>query len=830
MKKIIAAVLSAVMLITAVFCVNFSAAAAVTSGNCGKGTLRPTSKATWSYNAATKTLTISGSGATHNYGVTTTNPAPWKEEKYNTEIKTIIVEEGITSIGTASFYSCTAVTSVSLPSTLTTISGGTADYGAFRDCTALENITLPSNLQTIEAMAFKGCTSLKSITFPDSLTSLGTAAFRDCTSLSTVTYGTGLTSTGVEAFYGAGVNKVNFSSTITTIDSYSFFNTKFVTVEIPDTVTNINIRAFANCSFMASATVYNANCSFNGIIGEDPFNGSSQSLTMRGHSPSTTQTYAQEKGYNFESIDECLHVNTTQNVTVAPTCTEPGLSVLVCDDCGVTLEETELPATGHIYELVEEEDASETDGHIYQYYTCTVCGAENKVIKHVSYIDGFYTNTVVKQGSCTTTGIERHTCNIEGCGESETVVIPRGTHTVEEYTVNKEPTCTEQGEKQGVCTVCGATDIQKIPATGHTNELVSTEVNADNGHTTETYQCSVCGAKTVTSVHDTWVEGYYTSTVITNATCTVDGLRRDVCNICGASQYVTIPASGEHDWYETDRTEPTCTATGRIKYACHNCNLTKNETIAAKGHNYEIISGESKEPTCTEDGLYKYKCTNKDCSSSKTETPPALGHTPADGSEIILKQPKCEVEGLGTATCARCGVTGDNYQYVIPALGHDYQDVMVDLADKPGHAISTPTCSRCQSTKPSETVHLEWIDSYYDRTVITEGSCTVAAVSRDTCKICGITRTNTTPAPGHKYEYQNTDADTGRLYYKCTTCGNEVNRTPAVVLAAWRIEYVNKTPDDTSVLNGYYLDTTNDGIINAKDYAIIQQASRIANK
>lgn len=813
MKKIIAAVLSVVIVVTAVFCMNLSVASAATSGTCGA----TGSTISWVYDTSTKTLTLAGKGTTKNYGVTTTNPAPWKE--YRGEITTLVIGEGITTIGTANFYNCTALASVSLPSTLTTIKGGMADYGAFRECTALENITLPSSLATIDAMAFKGCSALKSITFPNSLTSLGTAAFRECTALSTVTYGTGLVSTGVEAFYGSGVNKINFSSTITAVDNYSFFNTKLVTVEIPETITSIGTRAFANCTFMTTATVYNSQCSFNGIIGEDPFNGSSQSLTMRGHSFSTTQTYAEEKGYAFESIDECAHLNTTENIILAPTCTEIGKSATVCDDCGLTLTETELPATGHIYELVEENDASATDGHIYQYYTCTACSGEKTVINHVSYVQGFYTTTIIKQGSCTTTGIERHTCNIEGCGASENVVTPRGTHTVEEYTVTKEATCTTEGEKSGVCTACGATDIQKIPATGHTNELISTEANADNGHTYETYQCSVCQAKTVTSVHDTWVEGYYTSTVITNATCTVDGTRRDVCNICGASQYVTIPANGEHDWYETDRTQPTCTATGRIKYACHNCNLTKTENIPANGHNYVIDSANSTEPTCTTSGTYRYTCSNEGCSSSKTETINALGHSPVAESEIVITQPTCEADGSGTATCERCGATGENYQYVIPALGHDYVDVLVDIADKPGHAINTPTCSRCQATQPSETVHVEWIESYYDTTVITTGSCTVAATSRDTCKICGATRTNNVPAPGHDYYY--TGYDESGFGYKCRTCTNEITRGATTVKLLWNINYVNKSPKDSTVTNGYLFDLNNDKIINAKDYALL---------
>lgn len=817
MKKIISVILSAALIIASVFCVNLAVVNAATSGTCGA----TGSSVNWEYDSSTKTLTLTGTGATKNYGATAANRPPWYSVKG--EITTLVVGEGITTLGYLNFYGFSALTSVSLPQSLTTIGGNAAEYGAFRECTALQNITLPEGLTSIESMAFRGCTALKSITFPNSLTSLGTACFRDCTSLETVTFGTGLTSTGVETFYDSGVKKINFSSTITAVDGYSFFNTKLSTVEIPETVTSIGIRAFANCSFLLSATVYNANCDFGGIklinSGEDPFNGSSQELTMYGHALSTTQTYAEEKGYNFVSIDDCNHENTHEVITLEPTCTEPGKTTQVCDDCGFVVSETELPAKGHTYELTETDDESETDGHIYTFYKCSVCGEEKTEIEHVSYIEGFYDVTVIVEGSCTKTGLERHSCTVEGCGKSETVTQKAG-HTVESYTVITEPTCTEDGSEEGVCTVCGQTVTQSIPATGHTNELVSTEINEEDGHTYETYKCSVCAADTVNTIHNDWIDGNYTSTVITDPTCTVNGVQRDVCNICGESRLVSIPANGEHDWYETSRTEPTCTAVGKIYYACRNCDRTKSENIDSLGHDYVLDEANSVEATCTTAGYNRYKCSR--CSSATTETIAAKGHTPVEDSMVIVKEASCEETGLVTAVCSVCGA---DYELVEAALGHDYQDVIVPIEDKPGHAMSTPTCTRCQSTTAAEMIHQEWIEGYYTNSVVTEGSCTVARITKDTCTICNTTRNNTVMATGHDYSFTEIN-ESGSFVYTCSKCGGTVTRTPAEIRLLWNIRYVNKAPDDSTVLNGYYFDVNNDNIINAKDYAILNKAYR----
>ena len=72
---------------------------------------------------------------------------PWI--KYKNEITTVIVAEGIRSIGKCSFYECTNLTSITLPSTLRTINA----Y-AFYGCSGLTEITIPASTTTIRQYAF----------------------------------------------------------------------------------------------------------------------------------------------------------------------------------------------------------------------------------------------------------------------------------------------------------------------------------------------------------------------------------------------------------------------------------------------------------------------------------------------------------------------------------------------------------------------------------------------------------------------------------------------------------------------------------------------------
>ncbi|MBQ9808511.1 MAG: leucine-rich repeat domain-containing protein [Ruminococcus sp.] len=104
---------------------------------------------------------------------------PWYDIRNN--IKSVIIENGITDIGRNAFYTCTSLESVTIPDSVTSIG-----YRAFQRCTGLTSIEIPDSVTSIDDYAFEFCTGLTSITIPDSVTSIGTDAFYNCTNITDV--------------------------------------------------------------------------------------------------------------------------------------------------------------------------------------------------------------------------------------------------------------------------------------------------------------------------------------------------------------------------------------------------------------------------------------------------------------------------------------------------------------------------------------------------------------------------------------------------------------------------------------------------------------------
>lgn len=125
---------------------------------------------TYHYDERTHALTIEGNGIMYDYPDKYTTP--WY--KFGSSIYTIVIREGVRSVGAYNFAGLCNIMTVTIPATVTEI----GDY-AFYDCSDLNKVRFPSLLRSIGKRAFQSCSSLKSVTLPDNGLSVGEEAFEN---------------------------------------------------------------------------------------------------------------------------------------------------------------------------------------------------------------------------------------------------------------------------------------------------------------------------------------------------------------------------------------------------------------------------------------------------------------------------------------------------------------------------------------------------------------------------------------------------------------------------------------------------------------------------
>ena len=193
---------------------------------------------TWS--VANGVLTISGTGDMYNYSCDYV--APWYYEKDS--ITSIVVEDGITSIGKFAFMMLENVTSVSLPDTLTSINSH-----AFNGCSGLTSIEIPSGITTITTYSFAECTGLETVILSENVTSLEHGAFYDCTSLVSIDLSNITTLGGYEFYNCTSLTEANLISLEDSeLEGTFMYCTALESVTIPTTVTEIDEYAFGYCT------------------------------------------------------------------------------------------------------------------------------------------------------------------------------------------------------------------------------------------------------------------------------------------------------------------------------------------------------------------------------------------------------------------------------------------------------------------------------------------------------------------------------------------------------------------------------------------------------
>jgi hypothetical protein len=190
---------------------------------------------------------------------------PWSS--YSSNIKTLVIQQGVTTIGDGAFYNCRDLTSVTIGNSVTTI--GT---DAFSGCSGLTSVTIGNSVTTIGDDAFYYCSGLTSVTIPNSVTSIGDYAFYYCSGLTSVTIGNSVTSIRSSAFYGcSGLTSITVDGSNTAYSSNNgvLFNKNQTTLircpegktgsyTIPNSVDTIGEGAFSYCYSLTSVTIPNS--------------------------------------------------------------------------------------------------------------------------------------------------------------------------------------------------------------------------------------------------------------------------------------------------------------------------------------------------------------------------------------------------------------------------------------------------------------------------------------------------------------------------------------------------------------------------------------------
>ena len=176
--------------------------------------------------------------------------SPWRIK--DKEIKKIIINDGVTSIGDAAFRGCSSLSEIMIPEGVTSI----GDH-AFYECSSLSKMIIPEGVTSIGDHAFYECSSLSEMIIPEGVTSIGDAAFGGCSLLSEIIIPEGVTSIGDYAFSGcSSLSEIIIPEGVTSIGDAAFEGCRSLSeVIIPKSVKSIGNRAFSSCTSLTEMII-----------------------------------------------------------------------------------------------------------------------------------------------------------------------------------------------------------------------------------------------------------------------------------------------------------------------------------------------------------------------------------------------------------------------------------------------------------------------------------------------------------------------------------------------------------------------------------------------
>ena len=559
-----------------------------TSGSCGDNV-------TWSYDANSCTLTISGSGDMEDYDATYDrddetyyNPTyPWPSS-----VARLVVKDGVTRLGSFAFYKCTSLVKVSLPESI----GAFGSY-CFAECSQLISLTIPSKVTVIPQGFCSGCKKITAINIPSGVTRINKNAFLR-TGITTLTIPTSVVYIGTEI---GNINHVTYEGSKTQWEkiefgSYNNFEPTSRNTYAPawdeGTFNNSQITWEVECDYCLRITGFGDIPDFN--LGTAPwydYNTQIKEVVIE-RNITRIGNYA---FYNLKNLKEFRSLGEDMVTHVAFSVKTIGESAF------------ELCTALSTFPFSEMEQL-ESVGK-YSFHSSGLSG-------DITFPDSL---KCIEHGAFENTSIN-------------SVIIRKNVATIGQFAFNN---CSK------------LTDIFYRGTQAQWESLMSGEDNKVPSRTILHLNSRCCpgySTKTVDPIP---------------ATCTTSGSMNDtVCATCGVlvSKGTVILATGHTEVVDAAKAA-TCTETGLTggKH-CSVCNtvLVAQEVVPAKGHT-EVIDP-AKAATCTETGLTGGKhCSVCDTVLVAQEVVPAKGHIWDDG--VVSIPATGHKTGTLTFTCTACHAT-----------------------------------------------------------------------------------------------------------------------------------------------------------------------------
>ena len=647
-------------------------------------------------------LTISGTGPMYNYNYIS-DLTPWFN--YGELIKTVIVKEGVTSIGSFAFYECNHFADIHLPETIECISDG-----AFYGCENLENIAIPQSVAVVGKKAFRDCFNIKNLSFSNNLTYIGNEPFYRCYNLNISVdpnneyyyvgeYGELIGAEQKELIFYPFTNtntEYQVPEEIKIIGTSAFNSNKILShVYLPEGLERIKTEAFSNMTYLEELDIPHSVEVIEGSAFYDsrsiarislPDTMDSIGLAAFEYCTGITQITI-PKGITY--LEDSLFVSCSQlqELILPDTIAEIGTNIILgCrsleriiftgDAPSFSSDSFYCPGSLVVKAYYPADNSSWTD-EVMQNYAGNIEWIPYSTYENIpnTHIHSFGISIV--PSTCQYAGYILKSCE---CGYSDSdVSFNIGEHK-EIYTSGKEATCTNVGWTEGtLCEYCNCLFTSElIPELGHTG---GTEASC-----TEPQLCIRCGfTVALPSGHN------YFPSVIKNSTCTEYGVKRFECLHCGDyydEEFDGYPNVTEHNLSITPKVDPTCTQSGMTEISyCLTCGeiLSVGTAVSALGHN--IITVPAIEPTCTKGGSSEKQYCDR-CNEVFVE--PLTFEPNGHNYKSFVTGSTCVEQGY---TIYICNVCEDSYigEY-IPMKDHSYGDYVSN-----GDGTMSKECSVCHN-------------------------------------------------------------------------------------------------------------------------------------